>query len=687
MKKVVIPILMIISLFLFSTEVSAKAQRDQIDYQITSIDINNQKVTLKGWAIIGGHNNYGGVLTNIKLVAKSPNRSTTVDGYVELNNSSRTYGDNANNSTYGYCWQRECTEAKDENGNTNIDPETGNTWLTDKYTPARWTYKGDCFYRNMYFTATFDTSDLQYLGEGVYFLLTVEYNKQHDNVDKCSVSLGDRGNAANIINAIESGKYNWGYTDSKDKTVYVEKNKCKVNGNACQNNQDMQINGKNVELRITNYGTTFRLNFDGDYEQTPLSARNVHKKLICEENEMFQSVTEEEVRVRVTAYYSDGKCSNSASEYITAEYYAVQSGTLGFHLDQGPIYSGGNFTFGIDYKNVVRWYYGNRIDTCPLITIPNSKWGSYSCNCHRVCSGSGENRSCHTSCDTCYGCVDSATAYPDNCKTLDDAKKLYEETIPKNIYDGVDEDTDVELPKDSNSVKNSERKSKVGTWECEPVVNGDGIRVSTSSRWKPGEEWITNCHYTLPKAMLNVQTADVEYNRNYTGDVWMDQGNSYFTPLKWPTGTFPVASTLNGLSSINTVDWSAEYSCEVETKQMLYDLDNGGFLFFYRPISIANPFPDRDPSMNWIDWWSNEDNRETLMNSYNNLEYKIKLSPTDMRDIRDYNNSMLKNGSRLGYLDYSINANGTSNFFSQNFIGNNFSRYTSDYSRLGEMSE
>ena len=102
---------------------------------------------------------------------------------------------------------------------------------------------------------------------------------------------------------------------------------------------------------------------------------------------------------------------------------------------------------------------------------------------------------------------------------------------------------------------------------------------------------------------------------------------------------------------------------------------------------LNNPFPDRDPSTNWLEWWNNEANREQLANSYNNLEYKVGLTPNSMRDIRDYNNSMLKNGDRLGYLDYSINASGTSEFFNQNFIASNFSRNTSDYSRLGEMNE
>lgn len=688
MRKVSLIFLIIISFLLMVNDVKAIG-KDEIDYEITSFEVNSstKKVTVKGWAIIGGHNNYGGVLTNIKLEAKSASRSMTYTANLTLQNTSLNYGSNTNYSGNNYCYQRECTPALDENGNSSTDPHTGNTWITDKYNPARWTYKGDCFYRNMYFTATFDIEQLKYLGSGVYFNLVVEYNTALDNIDKCSVNNSDRATASNILSAINNGSYRWGYNSSKSKNITVDENRCKVNGNNCQSVNRLTINGDTVDLKITNTGSIFRLHFDTDYSDTPLGTRNVEKNLICQNN-MFQSVTEEKVDVSVTARHSDGRCSNSASRTISAEYYVVQSGDLTFDLARGPVYSGRNFTFDINYTNSVRWYYGDDIDTCPAIYVPNSEWGSYSCHCHTTCSGEGENRSCNRSCSTCYGCVDGATEYPDNCHTLEDAKKLYEAKIPRDIYIGKDvlpSNKTVTLPKDSNSVANSNQTANVGKWTCTPTVDLNGNRIS-NNRWSPGEEWITKCRYTLPSAQLNVKTADVAYNKNYRGEEWINEGNSYFIPLKWPTGSFPVLSNLKYLSSIKTVNWTAKYECDVEVKQMLYDLDDGGYLFFYRPISLLNPFPDRTPSTNWIEWWNNEANQRQLNDSYNNLEYTLNLSPSNLRDIRVYNSDKLRNAGNLGYLDYSINPNGTSNFFSQRYVSTGFNRSTSDYTRLGAMS-
>ena len=664
MRKVVLSLIALSSFFIASSQVNAQAQRDEIDYEITSIDINNDSVTVNGWAIVGGHNNYGGVLTNIKVDAKSPNRGTTINGTVTLSDSGG-YGDNTSYTGSEYCWERNCSSGTSSYGSLS--------------------YKGQCFYRNMHFKATFHTRDLQYLGAGVYFVLTVEYNKQHDSIDRCSTNNSERGYNSNILNKIN--QYNWGYRNSEQKIIAVDQSRCKVNGSTCSNSHDMQISGKDVELKVTNTGNTFRLNFDTDFGEVPIELRDIHKELVCTENEVFQSVIEDTIEVQLTAEYDDtdrdseSTCgTRSAQQTMSAEIYIVQSGRLEFTLDQGPIFSGGSFPFGFDYTNTVRWYYGNNVEMCPKIEIPNAVEEEY-----QVAVGVDEYG--NTIYETRTRCTGTTEVYSEDCQTEEDSKKLFEEAIAARLYKGVQADVEVELPKDSNSVKNSNQTAKVGSWECEPIVNQYDETVSTTNRWEPGIEWTTKCHYTLPKAMLNKQSADVEYGRNYTSDIWMDKGNVYFIPLKWPTGTFPIKATLNGLSATTISDWTADYTCEVETIQLLYDLENGGYKFFYRPIMLNNPFPDRDPSTNWLEWWNNEANREQLANSYNNLEYKVGLTPNSMRDIRDYNNSMLKNGDRLGYLDYSINASGTSEFFNQNFIASNFSRNTSDYSRLGEMNE
>lgn len=688
MRKGSLIFLIIISFLLMVPKVEA-AGRGEIDYDITSIDITDSTVTVKGWAIVGGYNNYGGVLTNIKLVAKSPNRNTEFSGKVVLQNTSLNYGSNINYYGDSYCYQRECVQALDANGSPIKDPNTGNTWLKDKYSPAKFTYKGNCFYRNMYFTATFSTADLKYLGSGVYFNLIVEYNTAHENVDKCSVNSSDKATASNILNAINNGNYRWGYNSSKTKVITVSQNECRVNGNQCQSSNKLKINGKDIELRIRNTNDLFRLSFDTDDTIDSLGATNVHKDLICE-NTSYQSVKSGRVSFTVshteTRSNSSKTCKATVSDTLTASYQVIQSGDLEFSLDRGPIYSGGNFTFGVSYVNAARWYYQGTPDACKVLRLTLSVPGTC-----RSCSSRDENGKCTDwSHYDCCKTGETITVYGryngKECRDIEDAKKIYEKLVAKKEYDGLNSSTKVNLPKDSNSVKRSNETKSVGTWTCGSVVDIYGNKVRNNSTWTPGEEWITACTYTLPSAMLNKKTADVEYNVNYRGDEWIEEGNSYFIPLKWPTGTFPIKSSLNGLSSISGINWTATYECDVEVKQMLYDLDDGGYLFFYRPISLSNPFPDRAPSTNWIEWWNNSSNQRQLNDSYNNLEYTLNLSPSNLRDIRVYNSDKLRNAGNLGYLDYSINPNGTSNFFSQRYVSTGFNRSTSDYTRLGAMS-
>ena len=664
MRKVLLFLTALTTFFIVNTEVSAAAQRDEIDYQITSVEINNTSVTINGWAIIGGHNNYGGVLTDIELSAKSPNRGTTIDATVTLNDSG-SYGSNTSYTGSQYCYERNCSS-----GTTNY---------------GSLSYKGQCFYKNMHFKATFHTTELQYLGSNVYFVLSVKYNTLHDSIDKCSTNAADRGYNSNILNKIN--QYSRGYSNSKQKVVALNGGSCSVNGSACSNSHKMHIGGKEVDLSVDNSSSKFRLNFDTDFGEVPLELRDIHKDLVCSENEVFQNVIEDTIEVKLTAEYDDtdrdeeSTCrTTTKNQYISAEIYVIQSGKFQFTLDQGPIYSGGSFEFGFDYTNTVRWYYGNNVEICPKIEIPNAVEETY-----QVPVGVDEDGNViYEEEKRCTGTVE---VYAENCQNEEDARKLFEEAIASKLYRGVQADVKVELPKDSNSVKNTTQTHEVGKWECEPIKNQYNETVSTTRRWEPGIEWTTKCHYELPKAMLNVQSADVEYDTNYTSDVWKDEGNVYFIPLKWPTGEFPVKATLNGLSASTLSDWSATYTCEVETKQLLYDLENGGYKFFYRPIILNNPFPDRDPSTNWLEWWSDEANRETLAASYSNKEYEVGLTPQSMRDIRNYNKSALQSGSRLGYLDYSINPDGTSEFFNQAYVSANFHRNTSDYSRLGEMNE
>ena len=79
---------------------------------------------------------------------------------------------------------------------------------------------------------------------------------------------------------------------------------------------------------------------------------------------------------------------------------------------------------------------------------------------------------------------------------------------------------------------------------------------------------------------------------------YLEKGGMRFIPLKWPNGSFPLKATLGVLSTVKDVDFSVDYTCNIDVVQRYYKLDDGGFYFFYRPIDINNPFPNRDDSMN-----------------------------------------------------------------------------------------
>ena len=126
------------------------------------------------------------------------------------------------------------------------------------------------------------------------------------------------------------------------------------------------------------------------------------------------------------------------------------------------------------------------------------------------------------------------------------------------------------------------------------------------------------------------------------------------------------------------MNWPLNYSCGVECQQKLFDLDKGGYLYYFRPISLTDPFPNRTPGVNWINWISDRKNKERLEDTYstqNNLEYTVTLTLDDINAIKEHNAN-----SERGYLDYSININGDSSFIQSSNV---FILGNPNYSGLG----
>ena len=101
----------------------------------------------------------------------------------------------------------------------------------------------------------------------------------------------------------------------------------------------------------------------------------------------------------------------------------------------------------------------------------------------------------------------------------------------------------------------------------------------------------------------------------------------------------------------------------------LYGQPTGGkknlkYIFIYRPIDLNNPFPNRNPGMNWYDWYNIERNKERLESSYNREQYSITLDSQKTSEIKKYNKDELNKG---GYFDWKTIENGQSSFVDKYF--------------------
>ena len=163
-------------------------------------------------------------------------------------------------------------------------------------------------------------------------------------------------------------------------------------------------------------------------------------------------------------------------------------------------------------------------------------------------------------------------------------------------------------------------------------------------------------------------------------ETYINEGKKYFIPIDTPTGEFQVSAifqnlAVQGMNKKNA--WSIVYECGVNCINK-YNCDKEGncpgpdpdkpnngkdtdiFGFYYRPITLNEPFPNRKAGENWFTWIKSVPNQERLINTYNtDPEYVVVLTNQTISEIRSYNKQA---GT---YLDKSINYDGTSNFLKQ----------------------
>lgn len=664
MKKMFLMIFMITSFFLFFDIVSA-ADGDLV-YDITNMTISETSITFEGWAEINGFHNNGGKTTIIKVYALRDGDDNKANW---ISAQKFEYNGKYNRALY----EANCIR-KPFNPNKTSE-------CYDPYDGGEHKCEGNsgCLYENVGFKAIFNLEDIseKFGNSNISFKLEV-YNSNSKQI--CSSDLGVFEGNANLENG---GVYNGNKFNVKisnlsssakvvvslgrvltalgndfaqgtafywaQERIYsvksrgVSSNNSRVPGltmyqmgysppgnvsctkefpNSVKNYADVG-NKCNGWAYATWVQVTGKVVVNIKEEESPLVCEvNVNKKLHCE-NGSFDSSCKETINAKNITIGGEGGCGGGTA-IVKANVIIKQKGSLEFSLDKGPIYSGGGFKYSLIYNNEVTWAYAeNGKKGCPDVVI--EYWDSNFNECKKKIVKSSE-------CDS-------------------DAE--YDAIIKQamaNKYNGLKNSSAVVSMPDSNNIKGP-NDNDTGTWSC---------TASNVTSWAPNTTLKASCKFTLYDAFIDKQTSNVVYG-NYEGDKYIPKGSMYFTPIKYPSGQFPVKATFSGLSSINSMKWNATYECGIECQQKLVE---DKYLYYFRPISLSEPFPNnRTPGSNWIDWINNEENKKRLLNTYttsNNLEYTVNLTNTDIANIKKYNEE--KNFEGKGYLDNSIDINGNSDF-------------------------
>lgn len=649
MKKILIYIIFTFLCFVGTENVLAS----EITYDIESIVISNDNITFKGWAYQRRVNNVGG--DNLKISITATDNSSNITKNVSSYEYQDLYPIMCVRTASGNKCHAKTTAYERCNASTNYD---------------------SCLYDNGKFTLSFGLQELYntFTTDEIFFDLNVEVSGVKETI-RIGAYDGNIKNSSNKWEAITSAsdsvyisvtsdpyyqtpdgvRYkpdtHWYYNNLIDINFYKKTTYKNDAGNTVNIGTYCNFSNQCAYASWVTASKLFSLKLE-EKETTECNLTN-NQNLMCEDGS-FDSSCDIDIDAGTVYASGSGGCSGGSAT-VEAKVKIKQTGELKFSLDRGPIYSGGSFTFNVVYNNEASWEYAEGgYEGCPSISV------GYKGTCCSTKTTTGPNGKPVTT-TTCRSCCKSKTVKSSSC----DSNAEYEDFINKamaNKYQGLDNSSAVVTMPDSNDVSGG-YNSNTGTWDCESE------KVSS---WEPNTTLTSKCTFTLYEAFIEKDSSNVFYNKS-NGDNYISKGNVYFVPLKYPTGNFGVSAVFSNLSSISDMDWSANYECDVECQQKLYDLSNGGYLYYFRPISLSSPFPNgRDPGINWVDWINDKKNRERLVETYsdsNNLEYTVTLSNSDIANIKKYNYNANYNGGK-GYLDLDVG---------DNFDINGNSKFIKDY--------
>lgn len=695
MKKKIFLFLFIIitSLSLLENVKAEKGNCGAVRYDVTNLNIRDEKITFTGWAFINCTQNYTDYKGNDSSIVKSGGgqkikiRAIDSNGN-QVGSEKEVNGSIVNNINYNfYCQQYYFQNEKSEceKAYNGTFPSSGwNNRCTDGVAASQ------CLYQNVGFSITFNTSEWNVEdGTQIRFQIAVtnrdyqnKYNRSYSNWETLSLNKAikpDIKNNPNIeivknssgesVKVIISegifrdinGNYVVETSDgTKGSCTYVRKDyaHCKPyswsdavegevykissstigafkNGYSASTINEFKILGNTTTYSPGRYIVYVEKGWRGERKRYPGSDKEMvlyaswvkptgefvikvyndkkckpsqpNIKASCNSSSSSFSSTCEELTVK----------TNDANDEIKskANVKISQTGSITTILTPTNTYAGGGFKFGIMYHNTISW------------SLVKQYKG-----------------------------------------TIEDITKEMQAKLKENFVDGF-------------GLKNV----KFGNEQIPDDYFKQNIKCQKTGSFTNGNTLTTMCIVYLPNSVVEEYTGKVTYKQ---GDN-LGLNNKYYTPIDWDSNKkYEIVATIRGMDRLKessvkadskdknkvwTGTWEytlngSKDNCDINLYP-LYGQPTGGkknlkYTFIYRPIDLNNPFPNRNPGMNWYDWYNIERNKERLESSYNREQYSITLDSQKTSEIKKYNKDELNKG---GYFDWKTIENGQSSFIDKYF--------------------
>lgn len=695
MKKKIFLFLFIIitSLSLLENVKAEKGNCGAVRYDVTNLNIRDEKITFTGWAFINCTQNYTDYKGNDSSIVKSGGgqkikiRAIDSNGN-QVGSEKEVNGSIVNNINYNfYCQQYYFQTEKSEcqKAYNGTFPSSGwNNRCTDGVASSQ------CLYQNIGFSITFNTSEWNVEdGTQIRFQIAVtnrdyqnKYNRSYSNWETLSLnkaikpdiknnpnieivknssgesvkviisegifrdingnyvvetSDGTKGSCAHVRkDYAHCAPYSW--SDAVEGEVYKISSSTIgefKNGYSASTINEFKILGNTTTYSPGRYIVYVEKGWRGERKRYPGSDKEMvlYASWIKPTGEFVIKVYNDK-KCKPSQPNIKASCNSSSSSFSsTCEELTVktndandeikskanvkisQTGSITTILTPTNTYAGGGFKFGIMYHNTISW------------SLVKQYKG-----------------------------------------TIEDITKEMQAKLKENFVDGF-------------GLKNV----KFGNEQIPDDYFKQNIKCQETGSFTNENTLTTMCIVYLPNSVVEEYTGKVTYKQ---GDN-LGLNNKYYTPIDWDSNKkYEVVATIRGMDRLKessvkadskdknkvwTGTWEytlngSKDNCDINLYP-LYGQPTGGkknlkYTFIYRPIDLNNPFPNRNPGMNWYDWYNIERNKERLESSYNREQYSITLDSQKTSEIKKYNKDELNKG---GYFDWKTIENGQSSFIDKYF--------------------